>query len=126
MELVIRTNKGVLLTRRNIEPLRGKWHIPGGTVLLNETLEQTVKRVAREELGLRVSIKKILGVIEYHIKDYFGHPIGLVFLVEIISANSIKLDEQASAAKFFKIIPPNTVREQKLFLNKISIKNTKK
>lgn len=119
VELIIHTNKGILLTKRNIEPLRGKWHIPGGTVLMNETIEQATKRVAKEELGVKIDVKKMLGVIQYHIKNYFSRPIGLAFLIKITSPGDIQLDRQASNVRFFKIIPKDTVKEQKLFLNKL-------
>ncbi len=119
VELIICKNKSVLLTRRDIEPLRGKWHIPGGTVLMGETLEQAIKRVAKKELGVKINVKKMLGVIQYNIKNYFSQPIGLAFLIDIISPSNIRLDEQASEAKLFKIIPKNTVKEQKIFLNKL-------
>lgn len=125
VEVVIKTNDGILLTKRNIKPLRGQWHIPGGTILMGETIKQAVKRVAKEELDIKIDIKKISGVIEYHIKNYFSQPIGLIFLAKIIS-NNIKLDRQANDAKFFKVVPKNTVKEHKLFLNKLLIANNKK
>src|SRR6185295_8718349 len=48
VEVVVQTDAGIVLTRRAIEPAKGKWHIPGGTVFKGETLRQAVKRVARE------------------------------------------------------------------------------
>lgn len=126
VEVVIKTNDGILLTKRNIKPSRGQWHIPGGTILMGETIERAVKRVAKEELGVKVNIKKMSGIIEYHIKNYFSQPIGLTFIAKIISNNGIKLDKQANDAKFFKIIPQNTVKEHKLFLNKLLARWNKK
>lgn len=63
VELVIKNSEGVLLTLRNIVPYKAYWHLPGGTVLFNETLEQTVKRVAWEELGVKVSSMRFLGTL---------------------------------------------------------------
>ncbi|MFH0805336.1 MAG: NUDIX domain-containing protein, partial [Patescibacteria group bacterium] len=48
VEIMVKTNNGVLLLKRNIDPEKGKWHLPGGTVLKGERLEDTVKRVAME------------------------------------------------------------------------------
>ena len=94
---------------------------------MGETIEQAVKRVAKQELGVKVEIERMLGMIEYHIiKNHFGQVISLAWLAEIISLNDIKLDRQASDFKFFKIIPKNTVREQKLFLERFLERGGKK
>lgn len=115
VDLVIRDNEGVLLTFRNIDP-KGFWHLPGGTVLLDESVEEAAQRIAQEELGVEISLKKLLGVMDFH-QGYtgLGHPVSLAYDV-IITRGEIKLDEQASEAKFFKKIPSNTLGEHKKFL----------
>jgi len=122
VEIIIKTKQGILLTKRNIQPLRGRWHIPGGTILMGENTEQAVKRISWEELGIRVEVKKLLGVIEYKIDKYFSQPIGLAFLVKTPHPQNIHLDPQASQFKFFKRIPRDTVKEQRLFLSKLLTK----
>jgi len=117
VEVIIQNHKGILLTKRGIKPCKGQWHIPGGTVLKDEKLEQTVKRVAEEELGAKIKIEKMLGIIEYTYKNYFSHPISIAFLAKITSKN-IRTDKNAQEFGFFKIIPDNTVRDQKIFLSK--------
>ncbi len=44
----------VLLVRRDREPYRGCWSLPGGSVEPGETAEQAARREAMEETGLTV------------------------------------------------------------------------
>jgi hypothetical protein len=123
IEIVLQTEQGTLLSLRDIEPYKGQWHLPGGTVYFREPVEVAVLRVAKQELGLDVKIQDFLGYIEYPSvskNNGFDSPIGLAFRCALINSDScIKLDEQSSKAKFFKKIPKNTILEQKVFLDNI-------
>jgi 8-oxo-dGTP diphosphatase len=46
------TDLKILLIQRDIEPLAGRWALPGGFVKLDETLEQSALRELEEETGL--------------------------------------------------------------------------
>ncbi|MBT4277263.1 NUDIX hydrolase [Candidatus Falkowbacteria bacterium] len=123
VEVIIKTKNGILLVKRTIPPRKGLWHIPGGTVLMGEKIEDSVKRVAKNELNFEVRSKKLLGIIEYNFSDenYFSFPIGLAYEVDIIAEiknSKTKIDE----FKYFKKIPDNTIIEQKEFLENIYYK----
>lgn len=120
VDLVIKDRDGVLLTLRNIPPSKGKWHLPGGTVLHGEKLEEAVKRVAKQELNIEVSVAQELGIIEYISSKTtkLGHAVAIAFLCHI-KKGDIKLDRQASDFEFFRKIPEKTISEQKAFLRSL-------
>ena len=60
-DAVIVRDGRVLLARRNIEPFRGKWEMPGGFQNLGEHPADTVRREVKEELGLDVRLTAFLG-----------------------------------------------------------------
>jgi 8-oxo-dGTP diphosphatase len=55
----------VLLTRRTIQPARGKWTFPGGFVDWGEPVEDAAVRETWEETGLKVNLDGLLGVYSY-------------------------------------------------------------
>jgi ADP-ribose pyrophosphatase YjhB (NUDIX family) len=110
VELLIKTSEGILLTLRDIEPKIGFWHLPGGTVLMDESVEDAVKRVANEELGTDVRVLGLEKYIDYYLTDSVkGHAVSLVFNVEVIG--DIKLDHQASDFGYFSEAPDKLLPE---------------
>lgn len=65
VDLVVEHDGGVLLGRRQNEPAKGEWFLPGGRVLKNEARKRAVHRVAEEELGASVEIRDCLGTAEH-------------------------------------------------------------
>lgn len=47
----------ILLIKRDIDPFKGFWVLPGGHVDYNEKVEQAIKREMKEELGTEVKVK---------------------------------------------------------------------
>jgi ADP-ribose pyrophosphatase YjhB (NUDIX family) len=91
------------------------WNIPGGTVLFGENLESAVKRIAKEETGLNVRIKKQLGIKEYSKKDAFGQAISVIYLTDVLSGK-LNGNEYGKDVRFFKQIPKKTIKVQKEIL----------
>ena len=106
VDVVIKDKNGVVMVKRDIEPGKGKWHLPGGSVYYGERLENAVKRKALEETGLRVRVKKFLFVYEIPRKYVHRHEISLVYLAQPVSGK-LKAGEGNSDAKFFKKPPRN-------------------
>lgn len=118
LDLVIRSPKGALLTKRAIAPAKGFWHLPGGSILFKESVEAAVQRICERELGTKAAALKFLQFIEYYkYNSTFGHTLSLVF--EVKPQGKIKLNDEASAFDYFKIAPPKTLREVSNFLKKI-------
>lgn len=123
VDLVIKTDKGILFTLREKNGWIGKWHFPGGTVYINDSLVDTVHRVAQEELGIDVDIVKTLGYIEYpseKIERGYGYSISVAFQC-IPKSQKLKLDDQVAKAKFFLTLPENVISEQKQFLENTTV-----
>jgi ADP-ribose pyrophosphatase YjhB (NUDIX family) len=118
VEVVLRSDKGVLLSLRNIEPCKGLWHLPGGTVFFGESLDGAVKRVAKRELDVTVIDTELLGYIEYpsHYKDGLDSPVGIAFLTEY--KGEIKPNEEAAKLSWFKQLPANMHPDQGTFINR--------
>lgn len=56
------TDGRLILLRRGFEPRRGHWSMPGGFVDLGETVEHAAIREVQEELHLRITIDRLIGV----------------------------------------------------------------
>lgn len=65
---ILNSNEELLLQKRNKEPEKGYWSIPGGKVEMFETFEEAVKREVKEETDLDIEIIKLNGICD-HIVD---------------------------------------------------------
>ncbi len=86
--VIVRDGHAVIV-RRNSEPLKGEWSIPGGMLELGETVRGGVAREALEETGLAVEPGEVLevfdsiftdpqGKTQYHyvLIDFLCRPVG--------------------------------------------------
>jgi len=82
---IVFRDQEVLLVKRNKEPYKGQWSIPGGRQMIGETAAEAAKRELLEETGVKVNklllvdvvdaiIPDVEGKIEYHytLVDYMG------------------------------------------------------
>lgn len=85
VDLVIRKGRKTFLTKRNIQPYKGTWHLPGGRVRFREKIESAIQRIAKTEIGCFVKVKKPLGYMEFLRERQNGnkrHSISIAFLCE--------------------------------------------
>lgn len=120
VDLTVIDPKGLVLTLREKHGWVGQWHLPGGTVHMNESVVDSINRIAMEELGIKVQIKKFVGYIEYHSEEAergYGYSVSLAFYCSPLT-QSYRTDGEVSKLEFFKDLPANTITEQKIFLQK--------
>jgi ADP-ribose pyrophosphatase YjhB (NUDIX family) len=51
-----------LALRRNQDPERGRWNMPGGFVEAGESGPEAIRREVREETGLEIEVQGVIGV----------------------------------------------------------------
>jgi ADP-ribose pyrophosphatase YjhB (NUDIX family) len=87
---------GIVLLRREIDPRAGFWVHPGGFVDRGETLEQAAIRETREEVGLEVEIKHLLGAFSFPDSEV----VVVAFAAHVISGQPSVGDESLEVQTF--------------------------
>jgi len=120
VEIIIKNTAGqVYLTQRAIEPCKGQWHLPGGTVRFGEPLRDAVTRIAKRELNIHVKTVAQIGYIDYpsHYQNGLDSPVGIVFEVTAYNGEP-HTNNEASQAGWFNHIPSPMHADQDTFLLK--------
>ncbi|WP_255196433.1 GDP-mannose mannosyl hydrolase [Halorarius litoreus] len=107
VDLLVRYDGGLVFGKRQNEPVKGWWFLPGGRVHKGETRTEAVHRVAREELGIEVDIVESLGAFEhfYDTSDVEGvdtkHYLANGYVVDVTDGE-LTTDEQHSDLRVFE------------------------
>jgi 8-oxo-dGTP pyrophosphatase MutT (NUDIX family) len=61
------------------------WTFPGGRAEVGETSSETLKREMREELGVEVTVERLLWSVEnfFHYEGHYFHEYGLYYLMSL-------------------------------------------
>ncbi|MFH1552081.1 MAG: NUDIX hydrolase [Candidatus Omnitrophota bacterium] len=96
---LVSNSKGeLLLIKRNVEPSRGRWALPGGFIEVGETLQEAGCRELCEETGLESKPGRLVGAHMQKSQMYgFVLVVGMVFTVE---NEDIRPGDDAADAKF--------------------------
>lgn len=95
----------VLLIRRKYPPYKGLWALPGGFVLMNETLEQAVQRELSEETGVKVGYMEQLYTFGDPSRDPRQRIISIAYfaLVKTSLYQELKASTDAEDVEWFNI-----------------------
>jgi 8-oxo-dGTP diphosphatase len=105
-DALILFGEGIVLIRRENPPCRGSYALPGGFVEVGETVEEAVRREAKEETGLDITLLKLVGVYSEPDRDPRGHVVSVCYLAW--GRGEISAGSDASAAEVFgpEVLPP--------------------
>ncbi|WP_332897141.1 GDP-mannose mannosyl hydrolase [Haladaptatus sp. CMSO5] len=112
--LVVYEGKLVFGKRQN-EPAKDYWFVPGGRVYKGETREEAAHRIAEQELGLEIEIVESLGAYEhfYDTADVAGvdskHYLANGYVVTCLSGE-LEADDQHESLRLFNS-PPTPLHE---------------
>lgn len=93
--IIMCNNERIVLIRRKNNPFKGSWALPGGFVEYGETVESAVLREIKEETGLEIELKGIIGVYSHLDRDPRGHIITICYKAQK-TGGELKADTDAS------------------------------
>ena len=93
IELEDKPGRPIVVIRRGHPP--SGHALPGGFVDIGETVEHAAKREAREEIGLEITLREILGVYSDPARDPRGHSVAIVY-VATASGEPVAGDDAAA------------------------------
>ena len=98
VDVIIPSERRVILIRRGSDPYEGRWALPGGFVQVGETVEQAALREAAEETGLAVELARLVGVYSDPERDPRGHNVSVAFLTRVLSGELSAATDAAEAS----------------------------
>lgn len=102
--LLFNLENKILLVKRNIEPKKGFWDIPGGFVEVDENLEQATQRELSEELNIQAKeLEYFSSTPDYYYYQKVPYPTLNAFFVGKLQDGTIKLDDEISSYDFFEL-----------------------
>ncbi len=116
--IAIIDNDDVLLIKRNVEPFKDLWGLPGGKLELGEHVEDAAVREAKEETGLDTEFVAVRGVLSEIITEE-GNKWHFIHFVSELKPKS--RDFKASEEGELKWIPLKDMETLKLIPSEWSI-----
>ena len=86
----------ILMVKRDIDPMMGRWSFPSGYVDRGEVVEEAAVREVREETNVEVSLDALIGVYSRR-----RAPVVLVAYAASIVGGNLEAGDEAQAVKLF-------------------------
>lgn len=112
---IVNSSGSILLTKRDIEPYKDHWHLPGGRIKFRETISDALKRISKAELGIDIESNNIIGTIQFLTEEQQGNPRHSISLVHLVRYNAPD-GPIVKDGEFFKELPAVIIPEQKEFI----------
>lgn len=96
VDVILQRDSKVLMVKRKKDPFKGYLALPGGFVNEGETVEEAMKREAKEETSLEVEPIDILGVYSDPRRDPRKHSTSTVFIGIIVGGQDRAGDDAES------------------------------
>lgn len=94
--VIVRDGKA-LVTKRGVEPEKGRFDVPGGFLSAGEDPIEGLKRELREELGIEVeaSVGDCVSMVPHTYGDEGDYVLALGFLARLVSGEPVAADDVA-------------------------------
>jgi 8-oxo-dGTP diphosphatase len=111
--VVIDKNR-ILLVKRDKEPAKGRWAIPGGSVEVGETLQEAAEREIKEETGLGIHAGDPVYAFDYIERDRKGNVLFHYVIIDLTAeliGGKVRASDDASDAGWFT---PEQIQDLKI------------
>jgi len=108
IDLIAENGGKILLGKRKNRPARGFFFTTGGRIYKNECIDDAIKRISKDELGIEIDASpKFIGVFEHFYDDgvFEGvstHYVNLAYLCKVPHLKELS-KEQHTAYKWFEV-----------------------
>lgn len=99
---IVEEGEKILLVKRDIEPFKGQWSLPGGFIEYNERVEDALVREVEEETGLKVKPIKVLNVYSNPTRSPVKHVITICYHCTI-EGGVLKSSKENMETRFFSL-----------------------
>ena len=94
--VIVAHESNILMVKRDIEPMMGRWSFPSGYVDRGEVVEEAAVREVREETNVEVKLDRLLGV--YSSQDA---PVVLVAYAASVQGGVAEAGDETQAVGWF-------------------------
>jgi 8-oxo-dGTP diphosphatase len=118
--VVIKEGK-VLLVKRGVDPNKGMWAIPGGSLKLGETLQEGAEREIMEETGVTIKAKEPVYSFDFFERDNDGRVRFHYVIVDMIADYICGEVQGADDALDARWVSPEELKDLQVSRNTLKI-----